>query len=85
MKAENLYHTGVVVDDLDATLDWLTKVGGYRRDGLLGQHAEIGDPEFSPPRGLRRTLGRRSVLCAMSYEIAAVAVDAVGRLATDLW
>ena len=26
MKAENLYHTGVVVDDLDATLKWFTLV-----------------------------------------------------------
>ena len=22
MKAENLYHTGIVVDDLDATMEW---------------------------------------------------------------
>ena len=29
MKAENLYHTGVVVDDLEATMEWLTKVAGY--------------------------------------------------------
>jgi catechol 2,3-dioxygenase-like lactoylglutathione lyase family enzyme len=30
MRPENLYHTGIVVDDLDATLDWFTKVAGYR-------------------------------------------------------
>ena len=30
MKPEDLYHTGIVVDDLDATLDWFTKVAGYR-------------------------------------------------------
>jgi lactoylglutathione lyase len=30
VKPENLYHTGIVVDDLDATLDWFTKVAGYR-------------------------------------------------------
>lgn len=30
MKPENLYHSGIVVDDLDATLDWFTKVAGYR-------------------------------------------------------
>jgi hypothetical protein len=29
MKAENLYHTGVVVDDLDGTMAWLTSVAGY--------------------------------------------------------
>jgi Glyoxalase/Bleomycin resistance protein/Dioxygenase superfamily len=30
VKAENLFHTGVVVDDLDALVDWLTKTVGYR-------------------------------------------------------
>ena len=29
MKAENLYHTGIVVDDLEATMDWFTKTAGY--------------------------------------------------------
>jgi len=29
LKPENLYHTGIVVDDLDATLDWFTRVAGY--------------------------------------------------------
>ena len=30
MKPENLFHTGIVVDDLDATMDWFTKVADYR-------------------------------------------------------
>lgn len=30
MKPENLYHAGIVTDDLDATMDWFTKVAGYR-------------------------------------------------------
>ena len=29
MKAEYLYHTGVVVDDLEATMERLAKVAGY--------------------------------------------------------
>ncbi len=29
MKAEDLYHTGIVVDDLEATMRWLQKVAGY--------------------------------------------------------
>ena len=29
MKAENLYHTGIVVDDLEATMKWLSEVAGY--------------------------------------------------------
>ena len=30
MKPEDLYHTGIVVDDFAATLSWLTKVAGYQ-------------------------------------------------------
>jgi catechol 2,3-dioxygenase-like lactoylglutathione lyase family enzyme len=30
VKPENLYHTGIVVDDLDATMAWFTNVAGYR-------------------------------------------------------
>ena len=30
MKPENLFHTGIVVDDLDETMDWFTKVADYR-------------------------------------------------------
>jgi catechol 2,3-dioxygenase-like lactoylglutathione lyase family enzyme len=30
VKPENLYHTGIVVDDLDATIAWFTEVAGYR-------------------------------------------------------
>ncbi|WP_019926598.1 VOC family protein [Nocardia sp. BMG111209] len=29
MKPENLYHTGIVVDDLRATMDWFGAVAGY--------------------------------------------------------
>jgi lactoylglutathione lyase len=29
MKAENLYHTGIVVDDIEATMALLKKVAGY--------------------------------------------------------
>jgi hypothetical protein len=29
MKAENLYHTGIVVNDLDAAMEWLTQIAGY--------------------------------------------------------
>jgi len=30
MRAEDLYHTGIVVDDFDATLALLTETAGYR-------------------------------------------------------
>jgi hypothetical protein len=30
MKAEDLYHTGIVVDDVDSALQWLTEMAGYQ-------------------------------------------------------
>jgi lactoylglutathione lyase len=30
MKAEDLFHTGIVVEDLDAARHWLSDVAGYR-------------------------------------------------------
>lgn len=30
MKPEDLYHTGIVVEDFDGALRWFTKVAGYR-------------------------------------------------------
>jgi hypothetical protein len=30
LKAEALYHSGIVVDDFDATLDWFSQTAGYR-------------------------------------------------------
>lgn len=29
MKTEDLYHTGIVVDDLEAAMAWLAKLAGY--------------------------------------------------------
>lgn len=51
MKAENLYHTGIVVDDLEATMDWLAKVAGYTWTQVVSvdQQAVTADGEVSIP------------------------------------
>ena len=51
MKPENLYHSGIVVDDLDATLDWFTKVAGYRWTDVVevDQVAQIPNGEVTIP------------------------------------
>jgi catechol 2,3-dioxygenase-like lactoylglutathione lyase family enzyme len=51
VKAENLFHTGIVVDDLDATLDWLTEVAGYRWTDVVevDQAAETPDGGVTIP------------------------------------
>ena len=44
MKPENLYHAGIVVDDLDATLDWFTKVAGYRWTDVVEAEQVVETP-----------------------------------------
>jgi catechol 2,3-dioxygenase-like lactoylglutathione lyase family enzyme len=51
VKPENLYHTGVVVDDLDATMAWFTKVAGYRWTDVVEveQSGETPEGEVTIP------------------------------------
>jgi len=51
MKAENLYHTGIVVDDLETTMQWLTDVAGYTWTDVVSvdQDAVTSDGEVTIP------------------------------------
>ena len=51
MKAENLYHTGIVVDDLDATMAWFTEAAGYTWTDVVtvDQQAVTPDGEITIP------------------------------------
>jgi len=51
MKAEDLYHTGIVVDDLDKTMTWLTEVAGYTWTDVVtvDQQAVTPDGEITIP------------------------------------
>jgi catechol 2,3-dioxygenase-like lactoylglutathione lyase family enzyme len=44
VKAKDLYHTGIVVDNLDATLEWFTKVAGYRWTNIVEVKQEAVTP-----------------------------------------
>lgn len=44
MKAEDFYHTGIVVDDLDATLEWFKQVAGYRWTQIVDVEQVIETP-----------------------------------------
>ena len=51
MKAEHLYHTGVVVDDLEATMERLAKVAGYTWTDVVtvDQEAVTSDGDVTSP------------------------------------
>ena len=46
MRADALYHSGIVVEDFDATLEWFTRVAGYQWGELFA-----GDVTVSTPAG----------------------------------
>src|ERR1700739_902423 len=52
MKPDDLYHTGIVVDDFDGTLDWFSKVAGYRWTDVVEVHpvAQTLEGEVTIPR-----------------------------------
>ncbi len=62
MKAEDLYHTGIVVDDFDATLALLTETAGY-------QWCEEyrGDQLVQTPEG-QATIEMRTVLACTTWD-----------------
>ena len=45
MKAENLYHTGIVVDDLEATMEWFAKVADYSWTDVVTVDQEAVTPD----------------------------------------
>jgi len=51
VKAESLYHTGVVVDDLEKTMNWLADVAGYTWTEVVSvdQDAVTPDGEVTIP------------------------------------
>jgi len=51
VKAESLYHTGIVVDDLERTMQWLTDVAGYTWTDIVSvdQDAMTPDGEVTIP------------------------------------
>jgi lactoylglutathione lyase len=51
VKQENLYHTGIVVDDLEATMAWFADVAGYTWTDVVSvdQTAVTADGEVTIP------------------------------------
>jgi catechol 2,3-dioxygenase-like lactoylglutathione lyase family enzyme len=60
MKPENLYHTGIVVDDLDATLDRLTKVAGYGWTDIVEVEQVAQTPEGEVTIPMRMVYSRNT-------------------------
>jgi len=74
MQPEDLYHTGLVVDDIEATMRWFTDVAGYE---WCDQFA--GEQVVQLP-GSERTLTMRGV-----YSLSEPRLELVGTISDTLW
>ena len=74
MKPEDLYHTGLVVDDIEATMRLFTDVAGYE---WCDQFA--GEQVVQLPGG-ERTLTMRGV-----YSLSEPRLELVGTISDTLW
>jgi lactoylglutathione lyase len=74
MRPEDLYHTGIVVDDLDATLDWFTKVAGYRWTDVVEVDQVVQTPQ-----------GATTIPMRMAYSGADPRVEIIQTVPGTLW
>jgi catechol 2,3-dioxygenase-like lactoylglutathione lyase family enzyme len=74
MKPEDLYHTGIVVDDLDATLDWFTRVAGYQWTDVV----EVDQVAHTPQ-------GRVTVPMRMAYSGTVPRVEILQTVPGTIW
>ena len=74
MKAQDLYHTGLVVDDIDATMRWFTEVAGYEWCDQF-----VGEQVVQLPGG-ERTLTMNGV-----YSLSEPRLELVRTIPDTLW
>ena len=74
MRPEDLFHTGIVVDDLDATRDWLTAVAGYR---WCDEYA--GDQVVETPAG------ELTVPIRLAYSMSEPRLELVASVPGTVW
>ena len=74
MKPADLYHTGIVVDDLDETLSWFTGVAGYRWTDVVEVDQNVRTPE-----------GEITIPMRMAYSGSAPRLEILQTVPGTLW
>jgi hypothetical protein len=74
MKPKDLYHTGLVVEDIDATMRWFTEVAGY----------EWCD-QFAGEQVVQLPSGERKVQFRGVYSLSEPRLELVGTVPDTLW
>ncbi|HUC38303.1 MAG TPA: VOC family protein [Acidimicrobiales bacterium] len=74
MNPEDLYHTGIVVEDFDAAMRWFTDVAGYRWCDELAVEQEVWTPE-----------GERKVPIHFAYSMSEPRLEVVEAVPDTVW
>ena len=74
MKPEDLYHTGIVVEDFDAALPWFTDVVGYRWCDELAVDQDVWTPE-----------GERTVPIRFAYSMSEPRLEVLQAVPGTVW
>ncbi|HXX89206.1 MAG TPA: VOC family protein [Acidimicrobiales bacterium] len=74
MKADDLYHSGIVVEDFDGTLQWFTSVAGYRWCDEMALEQTVETPE-----------GERTVPIRFAYSMSEPRLEVLQAVPGTLW
>jgi hypothetical protein len=74
MKATDLYHTGIVVEDLDQALDWMSGSAGYRWGPVVGGDIPIITPD-----------GQMTVTMRIAYSASEPRLELVQAIPGTIW
>ncbi len=74
LRTEDLYHTGIVVDDLEGAMRRMQEVGGYRFTNILVY-----------PMPVRTAEGDIDVTFRFVYSLQAPHIELVGSIAGTVW
>jgi len=74
MKPEDLYHTGIVVEDFDAALQWFTDVAGYRWCDELALEQVVWTPD-----------GERTVPIRFAYSTSEPRLEVLQAVPGTVW
>lgn len=74
MRAEDLYHTGIIVDDLDAAMSWYSTVAGYIWTDVVTAEQQVETPD-----------GPKTVPMRMCYSGAEPRLELVQSAPGTIW
>jgi hypothetical protein len=74
MKFENLYHTGLVFDEIEPVMEWFSKTGGYKWCEIATSTHEVETPA-----------GKKTVNMKVAYSMSVPRIEMIQTVPGTLW